>query len=717
MKGMKNQRALLIASVLLVLTGGTAGLARTVYVDANAPGADNGASWEDAYNFLQDALADANSSDKPIEIRVAQGTYTPDRSSAAPDGTGDRMAFFKLRSGVALRGGYAGFGRPDPDARDIAAYETILSGDLDGNDAGVADPCDLPTEPTRSENSYHVLTGSNTDPNALLEGFTVTGGNANGTLAQGYANYGGGMFNIDGSPTLAYCTFRENSAGTLAEGGSGGGIENESYSMPKINLCTFSRNYAVGTGGGIGNYRSAPTLNGCTFTGNRANGGAAVENSLDTGLAPTTLTKCAFLGNTAERYAGGVYNGSSSPTMVRCLFAGNSVRAPQNGVGGAMANWKSSPALMNCTFTENRANRRGAAMENSEGSAILVDCILWANSPGWEDGELTGGSNVVIVYSDVQGGWPGEGNVDADPCFAAPGYWDTDGTPDDANDDFWVTGDYHVKSQAGRWDPNSLAWVCDDATSPCIDTGDPEEPRGAELHPHGWRINMGIYGGTGEASMSLCPVGDPADCSNDGTVDLEDLFMLADRWSVQGILLAEDVNRDGIVDFADFAIMASHWLQTVSGSCAPEVFAEGFELDGWDDLWTQDSQEDWFRSGLNAADERYSAKVDGRAEDATLTSVPIDLEGKTCASISFLWYIDRRFDEGEYLAFDVSTDGGISWVQKASFDGNSDEEGDWQFVVVKLTKINSLQLRFRAYMSSSNEDAYVDAVSVVASYH
>jgi len=47
-------------------------------VDANAPGADNGTNWESAYNFLQDALADANSSEKPIEIRVAQGAYTPD---------------------------------------------------------------------------------------------------------------------------------------------------------------------------------------------------------------------------------------------------------------------------------------------------------------------------------------------------------------------------------------------------------------------------------------------------------------------------------------------------------------------------------------------------------------------------------------------------------------------------------------------------------------
>jgi hypothetical protein len=97
----------------------------------------------------------------------------------------------------------------------------------------------------------------------------------------------------------------------------------------------------------------------------------------------------------------------------------------------------------------------------------------------------------------------GSGNLDEDPCFADPGYWDPNGTVDDPNDDFFVEGDYHLKSQAGRWDPVNQRWVNDDATSPCIDAGDPNGPVGEEPFPNGGRINMGAYGGTDKASKSL----------------------------------------------------------------------------------------------------------------------------------------------------------------------------------------------------------------------
>ena len=63
--------------------------------------------------------------------------------------------------------------------------------------------------------------------------------------------------------------------------------------------------------------------------------------------------------------------------------------------------------------------------------------------------------------------------------------------PEDHDDDFWVEGDYHLKSQAGRWDPYSQSWVQDEVTSPCIDTGDPNSNWGQEVWPHGGRVNMG----------------------------------------------------------------------------------------------------------------------------------------------------------------------------------------------------------------------------------
>lgn len=71
----------------------------------------------------------------------------------------------------------------------------------------------------------------------------------------------------------------------------------------------------------------------------------------------------------------------------------------------------------------------------------LSNCILWNGTNWlWNDDNST----IDITYSDVQVGWPGEGNIDADPCFVEPGYWDPNGTPEDVNDDFWVDGDYHL---------------------------------------------------------------------------------------------------------------------------------------------------------------------------------------------------------------------------------------------------------------------------------
>jgi len=108
----------------------------------------------------------------------------------------------------------------------------------------------------------------------------------------------------------------------------------------------------------------------------------------------------------------------------------------------------------------------------------------------------------MITYSNVQGGFTGEGNIDADPLFAVLGYFDPNGTPEDISDDYWIDGDYHLKSQAGRYDPNTQTWIVDDVNSPCIDAGDPNSPVAFESYPNGYIINMGAYGGTAEASKS-----------------------------------------------------------------------------------------------------------------------------------------------------------------------------------------------------------------------
>ncbi|UCD29901.1 MAG: right-handed parallel beta-helix repeat-containing protein, partial [Planctomycetota bacterium] len=189
-----------------------------LYVDDDAHGGGTGFNWADAFTTLQEALAAARTNPPITEIRVAQGVYKPDEG--AEQTPGDREASFELVNGVDLKGGYAGCGRPNPDKHDIAKYETILSGDLNGDDAEVPDACDLLPEPTRSENSYHVVKGfdfpdCHHEITMVLDGFTITGGNAdsNSYWPEDWA-YGGGICNryLRG-PAITNCTFTANTAG------------------------------------------------------------------------------------------------------------------------------------------------------------------------------------------------------------------------------------------------------------------------------------------------------------------------------------------------------------------------------------------------------------------------------------------------------------------------------------------------------------------------
>ena len=125
-----------------------------------------------------------------------------------------------------------------------------------------------------------------------------------------------------------------------------------------------------------------------------------------------------------------------------------------------------------------------------------------------------------------------------------------------------VDGDYHLKSQAGRWDPNDETWVQDDATSLCIDAADPNSDWTPELWPHGKHANMGAYGGIPQASISLSSLGNIANLNNDpdDEVDLFDLSLFADKWCYEKNLLSEDLDRNGLVNFSDFAIFAENWL-------------------------------------------------------------------------------------------------------------------------------------------------------------
>jgi len=171
------------------------------------------------------------------------------------------------------------------------------------------------------------------------------------------------------------------------------------------------------------NEHGSPTVVNCTFRENRANeyGGGIEDYDSD-----TTVINCKFIGNEADKSGGGMDNNDSNPTVTNCTFSGNKAAE----FGGGMCNYKSSPTLTNCTFSGNSANyisgNVGGGIENYNSNASITNCIVWGNSGG----QISGSANVS--YSDIQGDWPGEGNIDADPQFVDPdGADDIPGTQDD----------------------------------------------------------------------------------------------------------------------------------------------------------------------------------------------------------------------------------------------------------------------------------------------
>ncbi|MFI5380833.1 MAG: choice-of-anchor Q domain-containing protein, partial [Tepidisphaerales bacterium] len=272
-------------------------LLSTIYVDASSPGPTrDGTSWGNAYADLQLALGAAVSGDT---IRVADGAYRPTASN-------DRLATFALKTGVAVYGGYAGAGASDPYARDVRRYPSILSGDI-----GAVG--------TNTDNSCNVVTGSNTDSSAILDGFTITAGNGSD---------GAGMYNDHGSPTIRNCAFSGNSVDRY-----GGGMYNYYYSSPTIINCSFVGNAASTGGGGMYNYySSSPTIVDCTFVGNTASWGGGLYNEL---TSSPTLTNCTFSGNTANGSGGAVYS-SSSATLTNCILWGNTASS-DGQISGAAA--------------------------------------------------------------------------------------------------------------------------------------------------------------------------------------------------------------------------------------------------------------------------------------------------------------------------------------------------------------------------------------------
>ena len=409
MKSLANLKTWVVISLFLLSIVSTTVFADTIYVKEGASGA--GTSWTDAYGGFQDALDGAIVGD---EIWVAVGTYKP---STEVGGSGSRYQTFQMKNGVAIYGGFAGTEDPatfDLADRDFDTNKTILSGDIG-----------VPEDP--NDNCFHVFyhpVGTGLDATAVLDGFTITAGNANRSSYPFHTASGGGMFNKRCSPTVTNCTFIDNSA--VSTNGGGGGMCNWDNSNPTVTNCTFTgnsviRSYPVSArrGGRMRNDSSSNrVVSDRGFSGNWAGaGGGAMRNY----SSSPAVTNCVFSGNSAND-GGGMNNHESSPTLTNCVFSGN---VADDRCGGVF-NFKSDPIMTNCTLYGNWAYNEGGGVFNFMSSPVMTNCILWGNTASvgneiYNYPDVARSSRPVVSYCDVGGGWEGVGNIDADPGFVDAG--------------------------------------------------------------------------------------------------------------------------------------------------------------------------------------------------------------------------------------------------------------------------------------------------------
>ena len=412
---------LMITSILLLPLRGHIVSANTLMIGTTSgfeylihyvkPGGDgNCLSWETACD-LQTALSKV-----PDQIWVAAGVYKPTTTT-------DREASFELESGVKIFGGFPAEGG-GWETRDWDANSTILSGDI-----GIeGDP---------SDNSYHVVSADGVNRLAVLDGFTITGGNADEYIVLDDPNSsGGGMYNLDSSPTLVNLNFVENTAkwgagmynnqsspeltnvtfssNGLMEGGLGAGMYNLNQSSPTLTDVTFASNIGAYEGGGaiVNETQSSPILKNVTFTDNLGGGMVNQDSSNSTLInvifsgnsamiggamknisSSPTLRDVVFSENSGSR-GGGMYNILSNPILINVTFSGNTVTPYPEipsfvGNGGGMYNMRSNPVLTNVTFSENTASVTGGGMYNTDISQpLLTNVTFWGNAAGTSGGGI-----------------------------------------------------------------------------------------------------------------------------------------------------------------------------------------------------------------------------------------------------------------------------------------------------------------------------------------
>ena len=269
----------------------------------------DGATWPSAYPYLQDALTNARCG----EFWVAAGRYYPDLSTAGGN-TNSPAASFSLSGERSIYGGFAGT-EERREQRDARANPTVLSGDLAQDDLTDGQGVTADADDIRGFNAYHVVRVTGAPPSAVLDGLTITAGQA---LAAAPDDCGGGLLNGTASrPRLANLTLRGNTATR------GGGLCNRADGTPVLTAVTLAGNAADANGGGLYNASAGSvTLTNSTLAGNRADGsGGAIENA---GSGAVTLSAVTLADNAAVTLGGAIHNAGAGPVRLGRSLLGRS---------------------------------------------------------------------------------------------------------------------------------------------------------------------------------------------------------------------------------------------------------------------------------------------------------------------------------------------------------------------------------------------------------
>jgi len=328
---------------------------------------------------------------------------------------------------LVANGTYTGSGNQNLDFKGKAITLTSENG---------AENCIIACEYSDDCRGFYFHSGETSE--SVVSGFTIKEGKL-------WGGYGAGIYCNSSSPTITNNIITCNRVNTGWEGGGGG-------------ICCNS---------------SSPTITNNTITANSADygGGIYCSSSSSPIITNNTITANSAVGTLSPGNGGGIYCTSSSPTITNCIITGNEALGESNAYGGGIY-CTSYSTITNCTITGNRAYRPrhdlggvGGGIYCDTSSSTVLNTILWNDNPDEIDGSIT------VTYSDVKGGWPGEGNIDADPLFVDPS-----------------SDNYHLQ-----------------ASSPCIDAGtySGAPPDDLDGNPRDEFPDMGAYEYQGDGTGSL----------------------------------------------------------------------------------------------------------------------------------------------------------------------------------------------------------------------